>query len=47
MEQISENPHYPYFIGVPRFDPKPPFALSFLVEFRKRLTMRFLARLIR
>ena len=38
VEQISENPYYQYFIGLPGFDPKPPFAPSLLVEFRKRLT---------
>ena len=38
VEQLSENPYYQYFIGLPGFDPKPPFAPSLLVEFRKRLT---------
>jgi len=42
VEQLSENPYYQYFIGMPGFDPKPPFAPSLLVEFRKRLTEEIL-----
>ena len=42
VEQLSENPYYQYFIGLPGFDPKPPFAPSLLVEFRKRLTEEIL-----
>ena len=38
LEQITENPYYQYFIGLPGFQEKAPFAPSLLVEFRKRLT---------
>ena len=38
LEQITENPYYQYFIGLPGFQEKSPFAPSLLVEFRKRLT---------
>ena len=38
IEQLSENPYYQYFIGLPGYEAKAPFAPSLLVEFRKRLT---------
>lgn len=38
VEQLAENPYYQYFIGLPGYNPKPPFVPSLLVEFRKRLT---------
>lgn len=38
VEQITENPYYQYFIGLPGYQQEPPFAPSLLVEFRKRLT---------
>lgn len=38
VEQIRENPYYQYFIGMPGYEMKAPFAPSLLVEFRKRLT---------
>ena len=38
VEQITENPYYQYFIGLPGYQDKKPFAPSLLVEFRKRLT---------
>ena len=38
VEQIRENPYYQYFIGLPGYLDKQPFAPSLLVEFRKRLT---------
>ena len=38
VEQIRENPYYQYFIGLPGYEDKVPFAPSLLVEFRKRLT---------
>lgn len=38
VEQLAENPYYQYFIGLPGYNPQPPFAASLLVEFRKRLT---------
>ncbi len=37
LEQITENPYYQYFIGLPGFQNEPPFVLSLLLEFRKRL----------
>jgi len=37
LEQISENPYYQYFIGLPGFQSEQPFVPSLLVEFRKRL----------
>ncbi len=36
--QIAENPCYQYFIGLPGYQQETPFAPSFLVGFRKRLT---------
>ncbi len=38
VEQITENPYYQYFIGLPGYQQNPPFVPSLLVEFRKRLT---------
>ena len=38
VEQITENPYYQYFIGLPGYQMDPPFVPSLLVEFRKRLT---------
>lgn len=38
VEQITENPYYQYFIGLPGYQQEQPFAASLLVEFRKRLT---------
>lgn len=38
LEQISENPYYQYFIGLPGFQSEQPFVPSLLVEFRKRLS---------
>ncbi len=38
VEQITENPYYQYFIGLPGHQQEPPFAPSLLIEFRKRLT---------
>ena len=37
VEQITENPYYQYFVGLPGFQNKPLFVPSLLVEFRKRL----------
>lgn len=42
VEQIKENPYLQYFIGLPGYASKAPFALSLLVEFRKRLTAEVL-----
>ncbi len=38
VEQLTENPYYQFFIGLPGYQQEPPFAPSLLVEFRKRLT---------
>lgn len=38
VEQITENPYYQYFIGLPGYQQEAPFVPSLLVEFRKRLT---------
>lgn len=37
IEQLTENPYYQYFIGLPGFQEEPPFDASTLVLFRKRL----------
>lgn len=42
VEQITENPYYQYFIGLPGYQQEPPFVPSLLVEFRKRLTEEIL-----
>ena len=36
IEQLTENPYYQYFIGLPGFQEEPPFDASTLVLFRKR-----------
>ena len=38
VEQITKNPYFQYFIGLPGYQMEPPFVPSLLVEFRKRLT---------
>lgn len=38
VEQLTENPYFQYFIGLPGYQMDPPFVPSLLVEFRKRLT---------
>ncbi len=42
VEQITENPYYQYFIGLPGYQQEPPFVPSLLVEFRKRLSAEIL-----
>ncbi len=37
VEEITENPHMQYFIGLHAFTEKPPFDASLMVYFRKRL----------
>ena len=39
VEQLTENPYYQYFIGLPGYQYEKPFDASTLVHFRKRLTM--------
>ena len=38
VEQLTENPYYQYFIGLPGYQQTGPFVPSLLVEFWKRLT---------
>jgi hypothetical protein len=38
LAQLTENPYYQYFIGLPGYQMEAPFVPSLLVEFRKRLT---------
>jgi len=38
VEQITENPYYQYFVGLPGYQDTPPFDASTLVLFRKRIT---------
>ena len=42
VEQITENPYYQYFVGLPGYQEEKPYAPSLLVEFRKRLTEEIL-----
>ena len=42
IEQLTENPYYQYFIGLPGFQEEPPFDASTLVLFRKRLDKRII-----
>lgn len=42
VEQIRENPYYQFFIGLPGYQDRLPYAPSLLVEFRKRLTEKVL-----
>ena len=39
VEQLTENPYYQYFIGLPGYQEEPPIEASTLVLFRKRLKM--------
>ena len=43
VEQITENPYYQYFVGLPGFSNEAPYVPSLLVEFRKRLNDEILA----
>lgn len=38
IEQLTEDPHYQFFIGLPAYQQEPLFVPPILVEFRKRLT---------
>lgn len=38
VEELTENPYFQFFIGLPGYQSEPPFVPSLLVEFRKRLT---------
>lgn len=37
VEQLTENPYYQYFIGLPGYEAVKPFDASLLVDFRKRI----------
>ena len=37
VAQIQENPYLQYFVGLPGYQMKPPFAPSLFVEIRKRM----------
>lgn len=39
VDQLTENPYYQYFIGLPGYQEEPPIDTSTLVLFRKRLKM--------
>ena len=39
VEQLTENPYYQYFIGLPGYQQEAPIDASTLVLFRKRLTI--------
>ena len=43
VDQITENPYYQYFVGLPGYQMEAPFVPSLLVEFRKRLTDEILS----
>jgi hypothetical protein len=38
VEQLTENPYYQYFIGLPGYQEEAPFEASVLVAFRKRIS---------
>lgn len=42
VEELTENPYFQFFIGLPGYQSEPPFVPSLLVEFRKRLTEEIL-----
>lgn len=42
VEQLTENPYYQYFIGLPGYQNTAPFEASSLVAFRKRITAEML-----
>ncbi len=42
VEQLTENPYYQYFIGLPGYQNVAPFEASVLVSFRKRISMEML-----
>lgn len=46
VENISENNYMQYFIGYKEFNPRKPFVPSLMVEFRKRIDMAEIQRII-
>ena len=45
VEQITENPYLQYFIGLERYQIKPPFDPSLMVHFRKRLDQEIMRKI--
>jgi hypothetical protein len=46
VENISENNYMQYFVGYKEFNPRKPFVPSLMVEFRKRINMAEIQRII-
>jgi hypothetical protein len=44
VEQLTENPYYQYFIGLPGYQRTAPFEASVLVAFRKRISAELLTK---
>ena len=44
VEQVKESPYLQYFVGAKEFTTKPLFGASTLVDFRKTMTVEFLAK---
>lgn len=42
VEQLTENPYYQYFIGLPGYQQEAPIESSVLVSFRKRISMEMI-----
>jgi len=42
VDQLTENPYYQYFIGLPGYQNTAPFEASSLVSFRKRISAEML-----
>ncbi len=42
VDQVRQNPYYQYFVGLPAFQHKAPYARTLLVEWRKRVDLTFL-----
>lgn len=45
VEQVRENPYLQYFLGLEKYEDRPPFSASLLVHFRKRLSGEILNKL--
>ena len=41
IDQLRQNPYYQYFIGLPSFQHTAPFTRTLLVEWRKRIDLKF------
>lgn len=41
VDQIRQNPYYQYFLGLEAFQHEAPFARTLLVEWRKRIDLKF------